>query len=416
MPIFRGVSSVDLNEHDSIAGTESHLRKAVQRQMLADVPVGAFLSGGLDSSAIVAFAREKNPQINCFTIDSVGGQEQGVTEDLPFARRVSKYLGVPLEVVTVDHKHIADDIEFMVGQLDEPIADPASLNVYYISQLARKQGIKVLLSGAGGDDLFTGYRRHRALQAEAYWTWLPHSARRCLEQITASLDQRSVFSRRLGKLFSGAGLDGSERLANYFCWTKEAELLALYTPETRKALGIQLAAKPMIDFLEPLPNSTKPLDRMLALEQRFFLTDHNLNYTDKMSMAVGIEVRVPFLDLDLIDFAARIPMQYKQHGTESKWVLKKAMESYLPKDVIYRPKTGFGVPLRQWMRYGLRDLLGDVLSSESLKHRGLFDPVAVQKLIAANDLGKTDASYTLLSLMCIEIWCRKFIDELVLVR
>ena len=109
-------------------------------------------------------------------------------------------------------------------------------------------------------------------------------------------------------------------------------------------------------------------------------------------------------------------MQYKQHGTESKWVLKKAMESYLPKDVIYRPKTGFGVPLRQWMRYGLRDLLGDVLSSESLKHRGLFDPVAVQKLIAANDLGKTDASYTLLSLMCIEIWCRKFIDELVLVR
>jgi asparagine synthase (glutamine-hydrolysing) len=416
LPIFRGVASADLNEHDSIAGTESHLRKAVQRQMLADVPVGAFLSGGLDSSAIVAFAREKNPQINCFTIDSVGGQEQGVTEDLPFARRVSKYLGVPLEVVTVDHKHIADDIEFMVGQLDEPIADPASLNVYYISQLARKQGIKVLLSGAGGDDLFTGYRRHRALLAEAYWTWLPHGARRCLEQITASLDQRSVFSRRLGKLFSGAGLDGSERLANYFCWTKETELLALYTPETRKALGIQLAAKPMIDFLEPLPNSTKPLDRMLALEQRFFLTDHNLNYTDKMSMAVGIEVRVPFLDLDLIDFAARIPMQYKQHGTESKWVLKKAMESYLPKDVIYRPKTGFGVPLRQWMRYGLRDLLGDVLSSESLKHRGLFDPVAVQKLIAANDLGKTDASYTLLSLMCIEIWCRKFIDELVLVR
>jgi asparagine synthase (glutamine-hydrolysing) len=165
LPVFRGVIA-DLDEKSALAGTESHLRQAVQRQMVADVPVGAFLSGGLDSSAIVAFAREVNPDIRCFTIEAVGGQEEGATDDLPYARRVAQHLGVSLEVVRIDSRQMASDLERMVVQLDEPLADPAPLNVLYISQLAREQGIKVLLSGAAGDDLFTGYRRHRAVQLE----------------------------------------------------------------------------------------------------------------------------------------------------------------------------------------------------------------------------------------------------------
>ena len=128
-------------------------------------------------------------------------------------------------------------------------------------------------------------------------------------------------------------------------------------------------------------------------------------------MAAGVEVRVPFLDLELVKFAARIPASFKQRGSEGKWVLKKAMEAYLPRDVIYRPKSGFGAPLRRWMRLELRDLLADVLGTKSLRQRGLFDPEAVQRLIQANDQGHVDASYMLLSLMCIELWCRKFIDQ-----
>jgi asparagine synthase (glutamine-hydrolysing) len=130
-----------------------------------------------------------------------------------------------------------------------------------------------------------------------------------------------------------------------------------------------------------------------------------------MSMAVGVEVRVPFLDLDLVEFAARIPLGLKQRGGEGKWVLKKAMEPYLPHEVIYRPKSGFGAPLRRWMQHDLRALLGDLLSVDSLKQRGLFEPVAVQRLISRNDAGIVDASYTLLSLLCIEIWCRNYIDR-----
>jgi asparagine synthase (glutamine-hydrolysing) len=127
-------------------------------------------------------------------------------------------------------------------------------------------------------------------------------------------------------------------------------------------------------------------------------------------MAVGVEVRVPFLDLELVEFAARIPMSLKQRGSEGKWILKKAMEPFLPHEVIYRPKSGFGAPLRRWMQNDLRELLGDLLSVNSLKRRGLFEPTAVQRLIAANDAGKVDASYTLLSLLCIEIWCRTYLD------
>ena len=128
-------------------------------------------------------------------------------------------------------------------------------------------------------------------------------------------------------------------------------------------------------------------------------------------MAARIEVRVPFLDLDLVEFAAQIPLAYKQNGRIGKWVLKKAMEPYLPSDIIYRPKTGFGVPLRRWMQSDLRPLLMELLSPSSLQRRGLFEPLVVQRLIRLNDSGQVDASYTLLSLMCIELWCRHYLDK-----
>jgi asparagine synthase (glutamine-hydrolysing) len=409
LPVARG-GAAGLDEAEALSGTVDHLRRAVQRQLVADVPVGAFLSGGLDSSAIVALARERNPDIRCFTIEATGGQEEGATDDLPYARRVARHLGVDLEVVRIDAARMAGDLERMVAQLDEPLADPAPLNVLYISQLAREHGMKVLLSGAGGDDLFTGYRRHRAVQMQRYWDWLPGHVRRGLDSVTAGLDQRRAWARRLAKLFNGAGLEGDARLANYFAWAREVDLLGLYSVDFRAQLGDTLAAAPMLDFLGALPKDVSALDRVLALEQRFFLADHNLTYTDKMSMAAGVEVRVPFLDLDLVEFAQRIPLRFKQRGQVGKWVLKKAMEPYLPHDVIYRPKSGFGAPLRRWMRHELRPLLGDLLSVESLKRRGLFDPAAVQRLIARNDRGEVDASYTLLSLLSIEIWCRAYLD------
>lgn len=410
LPAFRGVRA-DLDEASSIQGTLEHVRAAVERQLVADVPIGAFLSGGLDSSAVVALAHERTKDLQCFTIRQLGGAEQGVTDDLPYAERVAKHLGVQLHTVEIEASRMANDIERMIWQLDEPLADPAPLNVLYICELARKHGMKVLLSGAGGDDIFTGYRRHRALELQRWWDWLPIGLRGALESATGALDQRKAWKRKLAKLTSGSGLSGDARIANYFLWSRESTLLSLYTKDTLHAIGNERALGPMLDFLRPLPSDLPPLERMLMLEQRFFLADHNLIYTDKMSMAVGVEVRVPLLDLELVEFAARIPVGVKQKGGVGKWVFKKAMEPYLPHDVIYRPKSGFGAPLRRWMRGELRPLVGDLLSEDSVRRRGLFRPEAVTKLIDDNHSGRIDANYTLLSLLAIEIWCRRFIDR-----
>lgn len=408
LPARRGVSG-HLDRATAVKAVHDGLRTAVHRQLVADVPVGAFLSGGLDSSAIVAFAREQVPDLRCFTIES-GGGDAGETDDLPYAREVARHLGVPLDVVSVDARRMAGDLEAMVAQLDEPLADPAPLNVLYISRLAREQGIKVLLSGSGGDDLFTGYRRHLALRAEAAWSWMPAGIRGGLGHLSGQLDQRGAVARRMRRLFANAAGSADERLTGYFRWVDNAELLALFSPALRAAIGNRRAEQPMQEFLDGMPEGPTRLERMLALEQRFFLADHNLAYTDKMSMAAGVEVRVPFLDLDLVEIAARVPQDLKQRGRTGKWVLKKAMEPHLPHDVIYRPKTGFGAPLRRWMRDDLRELLGDVLSERRLRERGLFDPAAVQGLIADNDAGRRDGAYTLLSLLCIELWCRRFLD------
>ena len=409
LPVLQGSRPV-LTTAQSVRSVEDGLRAAVHRQMVSDVPLGAFLSGGLDSSAIACFAQEVNPNIDCFTID-VGGAEAGTTDDLPYARAVAEHLGVRLHVVRVDAATMARNLEAMVYQLDEPLADPAALNVYYISRLAREHGIKVLLSGAGGDDLFSGYRRHRAAEWQSLWRLLPAALRRGLEHGAAGLDQRRPMARRLAKLLGGVSLDDEGQAINYFVWGRPERIAGLFTAEARAELAGTTPAEPMMQFLRSIPAGTATLDRLLALEQRFFLADHNLIYSDKMSMAVGVEARVPFLDMDLVEIAARIPAGVKQRHGVGKWVLKQAMGPYLPRHVIHRPKTGFGAPVRRWIHGELRTLLHDVLSPASLKRRGLFDSKAVGSLMADNDAGRTDASYTLLSLMCMELWMRLFLDR-----
>jgi asparagine synthase (glutamine-hydrolysing) len=398
------------DKNEILDGIATHLRNAVARQMVSDFPLGAFLSGGLDSSAVVAFARDIDPDIRCFTISTSSSEKSDGLSDLPYAIKMSQHLGVDLEVIKVTSESMASNLQRMVIQMDEPIADPAALNVFFISEAARAQGIKVLLSGVGGDDLFTGYRRHLAIQAEGFIDLIPQGIRDFLSIQSSKLDQRNLFSRRLSKVLRGIDLNGDERLINYFGWAMEPNLFELYTPEFKLLVSDEMANEPFIKFLSRMPENTAPLDKMLGLEQRFFLSDHNLIYTDKMAMAAGVEVRVPFLDKDLVEFAAKIPLQFKQRFNTGKWILKKAMEPYLPRDLIYRPKTGFTVPLRHWMKFELNDLMRDLLSTASLRSRGFFEVLKVQELIKNNESGRADASYTLLSLMCIEIWCREFLD------
>lgn len=390
----------------------TRLDTAIGRQMVSDAPLGAFLSGGLDSSAICALAQRQlgSRRLDCFTIEvrSPKGGGEGFADDLPYARLAAKALGVNLHVAEVAQDKLVD-LEKLVWHLDEPQADPAALNNFYICQLARQQGIKVMLSGAGGDDIFTGYRRHQALVFERYWQWLPAYVRRSFASLSEHAPQGSSLGRRVRKAFRQAGLPPNERMVGYFHWLERGRLNGLWSKECKAAGILTDPAAPLAEALRSLPAGMPELNKMLSLE-KFFLTDHNLNYTDKMSMAAGVEVRVPFLDPDLIDFATRLPVGFKQHGRTGKWIFRKSMEGILPEEVIYRPKTGFGIPLRGWMTAKDNRIEADYLSRESLSRRGLFDPEAVHQLIVDNRTGRIDASYPILALACIEIWCRQFID------
>lgn len=298
----------------------------------------------------------------------------------------------------------------MLYFLDEPQSDPAPINAMLICELARSQGMKVLLSGAGGDDLFTGYRRHTALLGERWWSWLPGPARRLLRDAVGALPPGNERLRRLRKAFQYADLSGDRRLVSYFDWAPPGQLDDVYSKETRQALGGHRTAEPLLAALAGLPQGTPPLNRMLHLEGKFFLADHNLNYTDKMAMASGVEVRVPLLDRTVVDLAARLPVEMKQRGSIGKWIFRKTMEDRLPREVIYRPKAGFGAPLRHWLRGPLRGMVEETLSRESLVRRGLFDPVAVRHLVDAQLAGRADTAYVVFGFICIELWCRMFVD------
>ena len=406
LPAKKFETSKIINELDK------HLEQAVSRQMVSDVPLGAFLSGGLDSSAISFYAKKhiSKQSFDVFTIKLSGNlmKAEGFADDFPYAEKVAKHLDLNLNVLEIT-SDIFNNLDKMIYALDEPLADLAALNTFFISEYAREKGVKVLLSGTGGDDIFTGYRRHLALQAEKYWSWLPLPARKAVKHTTGQLSSQQSTQRRIKKAFQYSDLSENERLLSYFYWLdpKKARLLL------NKDISESLLA-PLLSKLDQVKNAPA-LNKMLFLEQNFFLTDHNLNYTDKMSMLTSVEVRVPFLDIDLVNFAAQIPVQLKQRGPEGKWILKKVMEGKLPHDVIYRPKTGFGIPLRYWMKEPktnkLRPFFLEIFNSQKFKEREIFNHKEVLNLIKEDEQGKIDASYSIFSLICIEIWFQKFIDS-----
>lgn len=392
--------------------------EAVTRQLVADVPVGAFLSGGLDSSAVVAMMRRAWPDrpITAFTVALDADPHDGNPVDLPYARKAAAHLGVSLEEVRVPASSISRLGE-MVWLLDEPQADPAPINALLIAEAARARGIPVLLSGAGGDDILGGYGRHWALSLERRWAWWPQSVRDAMQRSAQwaaggqGYGQSIAFIRRLAKAFAYAGEGPDRRLVSHFLWSTDGLRRSLYTDDMAQATAAMDVRAPLLHTLARIPAERDRLQRMLMLETVHFLADHNLNYTDRAGMAVGVEVRVPLLDLDLVRFAATVPSSLKQAGRMGKPLFRTAMEPWLPRDVIYRGKTGFGAPLRRWLRHELRELVLDTLSPETLRRRGLFAPAAVARLIDRDRRGMVDGSYTIFALLSLELWSRAFLDR-----
>lgn len=396
----------------------ARVERAVRRQLVADVPVGAFLSGGLDSSAVVAMMRraapDRAPACYCIGWEEPGDFE-GQPSDLPYARRVAAHLGVPLHELLITPASIGR-LGDVVWHLDEPQADPAPINALLIAEAARAAGVPVLLSGAGGDDILTGYRRHLAVAHERRWAWAPTGMRRGVAGAARAalagashLDLRSSLVRRAAKAAAYVDYDADRRLATYWWWSPDEVRRPLLAPGFAEAVAGHDTAAPLLASLARIPAEHDPLQRMLYLEAKHFLADHNLNYTDKTGMAAGVEVRVPLLDVELVEFATRLPPALKQQGRVGKALFKQAMAPLLPHDVVYRGKTGFGAPLRRWLDRELRAQADDLLDAGTLRRRGLFDPDAVARFRALDRAGRVDGAYTIFALMSIELWCRQFV-------
>ena len=397
---YKEKKTKSLNRSNLIDKTRGLLRQSVYDQMISDVPIGSFLSGGLDSSAIAFFANEINPSLDYFTIRTQGQEHEGFEDDLPYAKLVSEKLNLKLNILDITPDKIIDSIQEMVKIMNEPISDPAIFNTYLISSFAKENGIKVLLSGVGGDDLFTGYRRHQALKLSRILKYMPLNLLR-------RLPLNDSLKRRISKLHYHK--TEKYKLSNFFHWIERSDHLNIINQEFHE----QAIKKDALDeySIEMLDTCSDRIDKMLLLEQRFFLREHNLHYTDLMSMAAGVEVRVPFLSNDLSNFAASIPGNYQQTFFNSKNILKKSMVGLLPREIIYRSKTGFGAPLRKWVKDDLFLFIQDTITPDALNKLEIFNTKSVIDLIQANKAGKIDASYTIFQILTLIIWQNTILNK-----
>ncbi|MAI07655.1 MAG: asparagine synthase (glutamine-hydrolyzing) [Magnetococcales bacterium] len=384
--------------------------EVVADQTVSDVPVGAFLSGGVDSSAIVtSMKKHLGEPFDTFCIGFEGEEmaEEGFSNDAFYANQVAKQTGVNLHHITIQENFV-HDLKDMVYNLDEPQADPAPLFVKRICKEAKKKGVKVMLSGSGGDDVFSGYRRHQVTAMLEKYDFIPEKLQTLAVGVLKNLAHKKYLKRRLSKLHEILKSPKDKRLLHAFYYTEPKVLYSLLGAELKQAYDHQTA-----DYLEKVLESSKDfssLDRQLNLELHGFLPDHNLNYTDKMSMASGVEVRTPFTSKKIIDFAFKLPLHQKVQGREAKWLLKKAFEKRLSPEILYRSKAGFGAPVRHWLLKE-EEFVRSVLFSKQAMIRGLFNAATVKKLLENTKTGKTDGSYTILSLLVIELWINMFIEN-----
>lgn len=389
-------------------GLEAALREAVALHLASDVPLGIFLSGGLDSSAVLAFMREVGADpIRAF---SIGFDVPGFDE-LPYARRVAQHFEAQHEAFVLSPADIsADTVIEVAGQLDEPLADDAALATHYLSRLSR-QSVTVALSGAGGDEVFGGYPHYWGDAAGWWLDRLPRALQRLLPALGRALpanQHRRGMLRRLARFLEQADLPAPRRHVRYitqlnFSETMKRELAA---PAFRSVLGVERAWDPVArqfaagdgDFLA----------QAMRADLKTYLVDDVLTMTDKMSMGNSLEVRVPLLDHPLVEYMAKVPTDLKVRPGTLKVLLRRLLRRRLPPGVLDRPKHGFAVPLVAWVGQRLRPFFEEVLLDPGAACRTYFSPDAVARLLHEHAAGRADHSHRLWQLVVFDLWHRVY--------
>ena len=384
------------------------LEQAVVSQMVSDVPLGAFLSGGVDSSCVVALmARNSKQPIKTYSIGFDTGKAGEYYNELPYARQVSKPFNTEHKEIIV-RPNVTELLPELLWHMDEPIADTALITTYLVSRFARED-VTVILSGAGGDELFGGYRRYLGEYYGRYYKKIPAWLRQgILHPVAKRLpsDRHTPLLNllRYARSFILSGeLPFEERYRSY---------VEVFSDEGRQ----QLAGKSEKAGFDAIGSAFRQaqngdeIHRLFQVDLQTQLPDDILMLTDRMTMATSLECRVPLINNAMVDLAARMPSNMKVHGKELKYILKKALGSLLPDEILYRQKRGFGAPMGAWLKQELKPLMDQVLSRESVERRGLFNWETIEEVVAMHMSNREDHTDHLLALMNLELWCRIYLD------
>jgi asparagine synthase (glutamine-hydrolysing) len=400
---------INITEAEAIERTTELLREATRLRMISEVPLGAFLSGGVDSSTVVALmAAESSTPVKTF---SIGFEEQDYSE-LKYARRVAEHVGSDHHEFIVN-PNAMEVLPTLVEHYGEPYADSSAVPTYYVSRETRKH-VTVALNGDGGDETFAGYERYSAMKLAERYRRVPRVLRKAFVETPLGLIPASDSRRsrvRDGKRFiQAANLASADR---YFRWMSAFNDIAkqeLYTREFRATLN-GADAKAVLGKWFLAANGSGVVDASMLTDQMTYLPNDLLVKVDIASMANSLEARSPFLDHKVIEFAASLPEDLKLSGFETKKLLKKVAARLVPRDVIYRPKMGFGVPVGRWFRGEMKGFLQEVLLSESCLRRGIVRPEAIRRYVDEHISETRDHAAQLWTLLMLELWYRHFIDR-----
>jgi asparagine synthase (glutamine-hydrolysing) len=405
------------DERALIVELRERLFASVKAQLLSDVPVGAFLSSGLDSSSIVAaMVAQTDRPVRTFTIAFPDRYRKGelTLDDTVVARHTARHFGCHHTEIVVQ-PDVAELLPKLVWYMDEPTADPAVIMTYLLNREARKEST-VLLSGVGGDELFAGYRKHRAHYLAAGYQHIPATLRtKIIAPLVESLPSfRSTpvkgYVRLAKKMARSGSLAPVERFITDSVYLSHAQQVQLCTSETVAWMNGSAPWYQHERYFDAVAGADF-LNQMLYVDTKTFLVSLNLTYNDKMSMASSVEVRVPFLAPDLAEWVAwNVPPSLKLHGNTGKYLLREAMRPLLPPEVLRQRKAGFGAPIDVWLAHDLRGMVDDVLNDTTLRRRGLFRPEAVRQMIADQRSGRQDWSLQIWQLLTLELWMQAFID------
>jgi asparagine synthase (glutamine-hydrolysing) len=389
-------------ESEWIERVAVELSDAVRSHMVSDVPIGAFLSGGVDSSTVVALMAEASPTpIRTFSI----GFDEADFDELRFARQVAARYGTDHYELVVKPAAL-DVLPKLVWHLDEPFADSSAIPTYYVAKITREH-VTVALSGDGGDEGFAGYRRYaQAMRLAARMDQSPARLARPLLRVASRLLR--VGAR--GQAWTGLmGASPLERYARLVTHERPETLRRALTDEWARMAG-RVSAPASFERLVETEPSLDAVSTLQYVDMETYLPDDILAKVDRTSMAVSLESRVPLLDHRLLEFVATIPSSLKLAGDSGKHILKRTMASRLPSEILTRRKMGFGVPLGAWFRGELRDMAHDLLRDPLTRQRGIFRPAWVEGLLRTHESGRRDCSARLWAMLCLELWMRRWAD------